>query len=365
MAIFERLRAPATPDSADAEEKPEGPSIKEIRADRQKSGFFANMLEQEGQEALAKKLFFGEGEFVTEDFELMEQYRGQFAEKLERSERVKEMITPELVEEMGALHPDLGNILKAAGSRDISRLVGNYLETLIFRDPAAFDYIYDGVENLNKKFEAQRVKDEELMEKLEAAGITEDEYAEILKKNQSHGMRVKEIHDLLEEREGRAGILEKIRDWRGNKRDARLLAAAKELGGEATKRDIDRLLKDVNEETANLGTVLTATLMGNTELNKSVGMILRGETPPKIEANVMGFAEAKQLMMSEEQVQERWEQEKQTPEYKKIKTPADKEKARDSFMGKLLAPSRRRTGWFARVSTGFMESLMEGMNFTL
>lgn len=157
MAIFERLRESATPDSADAEGKPEGPSIKEIRADRQKSGFFANLLEQNNQADLAKKIFF-EGELTSDDFSTMERYRAEFAEKLERSERVKEMITSELVEEIGVLHPDFQNILKAAGSSDISRLLGNYLESLIFRDQTAFDTIYDSVESLGKKQEVQNAK---------------------------------------------------------------------------------------------------------------------------------------------------------------------------------------------------------------
>lgn len=366
--VIERMREPATPeDAADAEPKPEGPSIKEIRADRQKSGFFANMLEQEGQEDLAKKLFFEKDEtgkdtamLTGEDFQRLEEYRVQFAEKLDRSERVKTMITPELITEMGALHTDLGYILKAAGSRDISRLVGNYLQTLIFTDSTAFQTIYEGVEKLEQKIAARKAKDEEIKTKLTQYGIGEEEYLDTLRRGATQ-----ELREMLKENEGRRGIIDKLRDWQGTQRDARLLAAAEGLASSATRQEINRLLDDVQFETEGLASILTATLTNNPDLNRAISKIMRGETPPKMEANVMGFAEAKQLLLTEEQIQERWEQEKLKPEYKKY-TDDKKRTHLEEFKQSLVAPADRKIGsFFAKFSKKFLDSVIAGMNFTL
>lgn len=194
-------------------------------------------------------------------------------------------------------------------------------------------------------------------------GVTEEEYADILRKNQSHGMRVNEIEDLLREREGRPGILGRF--FGKEKREARLLAQAKELGGAATKREIDKILKEVNEEMSGLGETLTTTLLGNAELNQAIGMIIRGEKPPKIEANIMGYAEAKSLLLTEAQVAERWEQEKLKPEYKKLDNDTDKRNAHDAFMKNLTAPTSRKTGFFTRFARTFLQNIVTGMQFTL
>jgi len=337
-------RTVGAPVSPEAREKQEGPTVKEILADKAQAELFGEYLEEEGAKGIAKKIL--EGKLSAKDLETLAEQRKGFLAVTERAKRFSEKLDASAMQELVERSPDLQKLATVSGKEDMRSALLERMPSIAIRDRARFDSLDSAMAAVgrskdilladNKNIEAFCKKYKVSDKDLEAAF------------NSSNPNAVKEL------------ALSHIGFIRGIFMKEENLQ--KELAMIDRKEVINQRIATLDRDMGNLGSAMKTMLSTNPEVRAALTASLRGNEQK--EADPRGFANTVDTMKKVEkiklgEVKNLWEQ------YRSGREHLDgysEEEARQEFSEQYAAEqmgNRKRPGFWAKIAAALFASTVE------
>lgn len=262
--------------------KAEGPTTKEILANKELEGLFADYLEAEGAEDLGAKL--GESNLEGEDFVALEEKRKGFLEILDRSKSIMESLDPKTIEKLVASSPDLQAIAGAVGQEGIRTALSKHMPRVAIKERQRF---IDLEATLGKMAESKKNIDQEdrdIQKWCREMGVSESEYLKLLQTG--------DTTEIIEGVRSQYGLWQKIKtNWKKLEKD---------IFNESLQNadEIKKYWENYNRDIEGVGSLLQSTMMENPLIKETLIADLKKETVEKKEPN-MSFTEMKDAIQTE------------------------------------------------------------------
>jgi hypothetical protein len=328
---------------ADAEKenpskKLKGPSLKQIRADKDQSALFGMYLESSNAHELGEKFADSEQEAFDENtqIELAEARRG-FLEITEKAKRVSEMLDIKSLQQLIDSSPELKRIADLNGAESIRDIVRKHLPEVAIRDPQNFEELSENMEMLSEKRKEIAEDEKAIASFCKKYGITQKEYMRIIEEGDTE-----ELQDLVRDN---MGVFKKFRAKFHMKayqdREA-------EFDSIVDKDAIDDHLEELDRDLAAIGGSLQAALVKNETLARALTADLRGDGIEKKEPEAP-FSEAKEFGGEDKDIIAAWEKHQldHADEYMMDGTTRDEAIGNFSREYQAKLPKRKKGFWAA------------------
>lgn len=206
-----------------------------------------------------EKLYKGEDELEEDDIKLLSEVRKGYVEKLDEIEVVKDMLTLEIVDMVVEGDEAMKNIKSLLGTEELTKVLKNQIELVVFKEEKSLEDLAEALTTLKAELEDQVSMDANIMEELEASGITVEEYHDIMKKKGGKGKLEQKIFDTLSEQENLLVLEQQRNTARANVPLTAPTAPQKGKtwwGGEKVPEEAD--IKSYNQTSAVYSTKLSA-----------------------------------------------------------------------------------------------------------
>ncbi len=330
------------------EKEIEGPTVKEILADKGKSDLFGEYLLNEGDKELGEKLLTGEPD--RGDIDVLSKKRKGFLEILQRAENASELLDSDSLKEIIESSPDLKKLAEVGGSESIRAALKNNLPKMAITDRTRFEGLDKLIVARAKFIEEQGSLEETVKKTFEKYELNDDEIVKIVR-----GGDISEIVEKIKE------DMSFVRSLLNSKGDIE-----KELRGLAKSHVLifERQMAEAQSNMKRLGQSIESSLMDNDELRKAYAAEIRKDKSIKPEQG-MSFADAKSEM---EQRPDKGEVEQMRAQYR-IKYRADLNAGRmtESDVSAKVArdytsqKSKGKKGFWAMIWKQFFMASVENM----
>jgi hypothetical protein len=268
-------------ESEEPERKTEGPTTKEILANKDLQDLFADYLETEDAKDLGVKL--GEGTLEGEDFAELEEKRKGFLEILDRSKSIMESLDSRTIEKLVASSPDLQTIAGAVGKEGIRTALSKHMPRVAIKERQRF---IDLEAALGKMAESKKKIDQEdldIQKWCRENGVSESEYIKLLQTG--------DTTEILEGVRSQYGLWQKLRtNWK--KLDKTIFDESLENADA-----IEKYWKNYDRDVEGVGSLLQSTMMENPLIKETLIADLKKDTVEKKDPN-MSFGELKDAIQN-------------------------------------------------------------------
>jgi hypothetical protein len=346
MPIFEKFRKAEQEEKAKAaqgaeEKKIEGPTIKQILADKEQSRLFGMHLEEQGNHELGEKII--SGQLSPEEVSELSAERQNFLATMESVKAMRERLSSKNIEEIVASSPELQKIAASVGPQGIREAVLRDLERLAIEDPEHFKNISDAIENIELTEASIKEEDKKVSEICRKYGIGESEYLEAVRDKNNPDA----VYDLVR---SRMGGFKKLFS-KNETIDA-------EIDGVADRTaDIKRLSAEYDSRINGIGEALRATITGNEAVWTALVADLQGRSPERPEKE-MSFSEFMNAPMSGENIQSEWDAYKSAHEHDQgFSEEEGKADFASDYLDKNVA--KKKKGFWSIVGNAVWESFIK------
>jgi hypothetical protein len=346
MPIFEKFRKAEQEDKAKAaqgaeEKKIEGPTMKQILADKEQSRLFGMHLEEQGNHELGEKI--KAGQLSPEEVGELSAERQNFLATMESVKAMRERLSSKNIEEIVASSPELQKIAASVGPQGIREAVLRDLERLAIKDPEHFKNISDKIEDLDKieasiKEEDKRVG--EICGKYKNK-IGESEYLKAVRSKDPNA-----VYDLVE---SHMGMFRKVF---GSK-----VSIGMEIAGADRSADIRELSAEYDNRTKGLAEALHATITDNKDVWNALVADLQGERVERSEKE-MSFSELSTPPVDGKGIQTEWQTYRSAHE----KDPGfSEDQAKEDFTSEYMDKNvtKKKKGFWSIVGNAVWESFIK------
>ena len=201
MPIFEKFRRAEQEDKAKAvqdagERKIEGPTVKQILADKEQSRLFGLHLEKQGNHELGARVI--SGQLSPEEVVELSAERSNFLATMESVKAMRERLSSKNIEEIVASSPELQKIADAVGSKGLREAVLRDLERLAIADPEHFQNISDAMRDIEQTEALMEEEDKKVGAICRMYEIEESEYLVAIRDKDNPNA----VYDLVKSRMG-------------------------------------------------------------------------------------------------------------------------------------------------------------------
>lgn len=339
MAVIEKLHPKAGVE--------EGPSQREILADKKQSGLFGLFLEEAGDTDLAGKVFRKEA-LEAAELEQLEVHKTGFLERMGGIKKIEDGLTPELLADVAGVSDEFKTILGSVGSEKLKEVFSNHIESLLIGQPHRLADILSHMEDIAKRQATLEHAERQIQEVLKKYAIPEDVVVEILKKGKQE--RENALFGLLDEAE-RTPWFKTQGKW--IERIHRMEESALQLN---RADEIEKALKALQSPMEGLGWTLSdAFMQEGSDLKKSLMDVLYGE--PMEKESIAGMKEVQRVMTSGDDMKKKWEDEKsKTADWDKL-SDSEKTAKADAFRENLARPIKDKKGLWMKMYEAFMKGV--------
>ena len=257
---FEDFRASQKEEQNKEREDQETPpeyTLKSILNNKERSDLLAGEIEKNGDTDLVNRLV--NKQLTETDLGKLGDYREQFVEKLKQVEKIKESISPEVLEDITDNSPELKEIANLVGSGGVKNILFKNFESLAFKDTSHFDQINKAVEKVAKHKETIEKKEEHIKELSKKYNVSEDKLYEALK-----------IKDDNERREAiKAVVKDKMGFWKKMAFGATFVTANR-IEALDQREQLDKLSDDLDKRLKGVGSFLAMTINENDEVRQAL-----------------------------------------------------------------------------------------------
>ncbi len=297
-------------------------TLKEILGNKEESDIFGEMLAQEGDVELSKRL--ASGQLTEDDIDELDGHRKSFLDTMEDVKMVKESITNDVVNAYTKNNPELQKVVGLVGLDGYRNIVKEKLARLSIKDPQGFGFLLESVKDKNKFESSDNYKglDEEVSKLCADRKIKPESY-----------LKAMAIEDPKERSKALKGVVKE--GWSNWKKAANVFtfgtwsSRRAELMG-SKKEELDLATEVMRKHKADVGEFLAA-MTDNDEVRGALAKELIGEKEEKIP--VQGFKESKGHMPTTEGYQNKWSEYKSNLDGVEWETlsPADQDQHRNNF----------------------------------
>jgi hypothetical protein len=347
MPIFEKFRKAEQEDKAKAaqekgEKKIEGPTIKQILADKEQSRLFGMQLEEQGDNELAAKII--SGQLSPEEISELSADRQNFLATMESVKAVRERLSSKNIEEIVALSPELQEIAGSVGPQGIREAVLRDLERLAIKDPGHFREISWAIEDIEQTEASIKDEDKKVSEICKKYKIGESEYLEAVRDNDNPNA----IYDLVKSRMG----------W-FKKHFSTPESIGAEIDGVSDRTaDIKRLSAEYDSRLGGIAEALRATITDNENVWNALIADMQGQRVEKPEKE-MAFSEFMSAPVNGEKIQSEWDAYKRAHAHDQ---GFSEEQAKADFASEYLDNNvlKKKKGFWSIVGKAVWESFIKG-----
>lgn len=345
MSIFEKFRKSEQEDKAKeaqgvSEKKIEGPTIKQILADKEQSRLFGMHLEEQGNHELGAKVL--SGQLSLEEVSELSVERQNFLATLESVKAMRERLSSKNMEAIVASSPDLRKIADSVGEQGVREAVLRDLERLAIQDPEHFKNVSDAITGIEKTEVSVKEEDKKVSEICRKYKIGESEYLEAVRSDDPNA-----VYDLIR---GRMGKFRKIFGGR--------VSIGMEIAGANRSADIRGLSAEYDARITGIAEALRATITDNEDVWSALVADMRGQGVERSEKE-MSFSEFMNTPMNGVDIQSEWEFYKRKHENDQ---GFSEEQAKEEFAGEYLDKNvtKKKKGFWSSVGKALWESFIQG-----
>jgi len=347
MPIFEKFRKAEQEDNAKAAQgtggkKIEGPTIKQILADKEQSRLFGMHLEEQGNHELGAKII--SGQLSPEEVSGLSGERQNFLATMESVKAMRERLSSKNIEEVVASSPELQKIADSVGPQGIREAVLRDLERLAIKDPEHFKNVCAAIENMDLTEASMKEEDKKVSEICRKYGIGESEYLEAVR-DKDHPNAV---YDLVK---SRMGWFKKLTS-KNETIDA-------EIDGVADRTaDIKRLSAEYGSRMNGIAEALRATITDNENVWNTLVADLQGRNTERPEKE-LSFSEFMNAPMDGGNIQSEWDVYKSAHENDQ---GFSEDQAKADFASDYLDKNvlKKKSGFWSIVGKAVWESFIKG-----
>ena len=347
MSIFEKFRKAEQEDKAKTSEaaegkKIEGPTVKQILADKEQSRLFGMHLEEQGNHELGEKII--SGQLSPEEVAELSDEREAFLTTMESVKTIRERLSSKNIEEIVASSPELKKLADSVGAQGVREAVLRDLERLAIQDPEHFTNIRYAIEDLERTEGLVKEEDEKVVEICRKYNIGESEYLEAVRDKKNPNA----VYDLIK---GRMGFFKK------NFSKKETIDA--EIDGVADRTDdIRELSTRYDGRLKQLAETLQLTVTDNENVWNVLVADLRGQKVERSEKE-LSFSEYMNAPMKGEDIQSGWGAYKSVHEHEQ---GFSEEQAKADFASEYLESNvlKKKKGFWSVVGKAIWESFIQG-----
>jgi hypothetical protein len=347
MPIFEKFRKAEQEDKAKAaqgagEKKIEGPTIKQILADKEQSRLFGMHLEEQGNNELGAKIL--SGQLSPEEVSELSAERQNFLETMASVKAMRERLSSKNIEEIISSSPELQKIADSVGPQGVREAALRDLERLAIQDPDSFWRISGAIEDIELTETSIKEEDKKVSEICRKYKIGESEYLKAVRDKDNPNA----VYDLVESRMGRFKKLFSKKE-----------TIDAEIDGVADRTaDIKMLSAEYDGRISGIAEALRATIIGNKNVWDALVADLQGQSAERPEKEI-SFSEFMNTPMDRENIQSEWDTYKSAHEHDQGFSEED---AKVDFANEYLDKNvtKKRKGFWSIVGKTLWESFIKG-----
>ncbi len=346
MPIFEKFRKAEREDKEKAaqdagEKKIEGPTIKQILADKEQSRLFGLHLEEQGNHELGEKIM--SGQLSPEEVGELSGERQNFLATMESVKTMRERLSSKNIEEIVASFPEFKRIADSVGPQGVREVILCDLERLAIQDPEHFQNINDAIEDMNRTETAMKEEDEKVSEICKKYKIGESEYLEAVRSKDPNA-----VFDLVKSRMG----------WFKRHFNTPESLGAEIDGAADRTADIKRLSAEYENRINGIAEALHATITDNENVWNALVADLQGRKAEKPERE-LAFSEFMNTPMDGANIQGEWDTYRGAHEH----DPGfSEDQAKSDFGSEYLDKNvtKKKKGFWSVVGKALWESFIQG-----
>lgn len=261
----------------------EGPTLKEILANKEQQDLFGEYLETEGVKDLGSKLAGPRLEVDSNDFAALEEKRKGFLEILDRSKSITESLDANTLTKLVASSPELQTIAGMVGRDGIKAALSKHLPRAAITERQRFIDLEDALQQMAESKKKLDEEDEDIKKWCKENGIAEGEYLELLQTG--------DPEKIVKLARSQYSLWQKIATRR-KKQENEVHQQSLD-----NARDIEEYWERYEADMKDVGSLLQLTMMENPLIKESLVADLKKDSPEKSEPN-MSFAEMKEVRNS-------------------------------------------------------------------
>jgi hypothetical protein len=343
MSIFEKFKKAEQEDKASAAGggKIEGPTVKQILADKEQSRLFGLHLEEQGHRELGEKI--KSGQLSPEEVSELSAERQNFLATMESVKAMRERLSSKNIEEVVASSPELQKIADSVGAQGVRELVLRDLERLAIQDPEHFKNISAAIEDIELTETSIKEQDQKVSEICRKYNIEESEYLEAIRDKDNPNA----VYDLVK---GRMGPFKKL----FSKKET----IDAEIDEADRTEDVKKLYTEYDGRIGGLAEALRATMVDNENVWTALVAEIQGKRTDRPEKE-MAFSELMDIPKSEEDIRSEWGVYKRAHEHDQ---GFSEEQAKTDFTSEYLDKNviKKKKGFWGIVGKALWESFIKG-----
>ncbi len=334
--LGQKRKADAEKENPSTEVK--GPSLKQIRADKDQSALFGMYLEQSNAHELGEK-FADRGQEIFDkntQIELAEARR-RFLEITEKAKKVSEMLDIKSLQQIVDSSPELKIMADLNGAESIRDIVRKHLPEIAIRDPQNFAELSKNIETLFKKRREIAEDEKAIASFCKKYGITQKEYMKKVEEGDMEGLR-----DLVEEKMG------PFKKFRAIFRKKAYRDREAEFDSIVDDETINQHIEEINNDIKAIGGSLGTVLLKNETLAKALTADLRGDSIEKKEPEAP-FSEAKEFGGKDKDIMAAWESISSDHADEYMMDGTTRDEAIGNFSREYQAKQPKKNGFWASI----------------
>lgn len=347
MSIFEKFRKAEQEDKAKAaqasgKEKIEGPTTKEILADKEQSRLFGEYLGKQGKKVFGEKII--SGQLLPDEVDELSLDRQGFLETMESAKAMREQLSSKDIEAIVASWPELQKIADSVGSESVRELISRDVERLAIEDPDNFNRIDKAVENFESTEAAIKENSKKISEICTKYGIPEADYLTAVR----DGENPSAVYDLVK---SHMGNFKKLFSKKST-------IDAEIEGVKDLSEDLKGLSSDYDGRLRGIAGALRLTITGNKNVWNALVADMQGQRVERPEKE-MAFSEVMSEPLDRVEIQSEWEFYKRDHQ----SNPGFNEaQAKMDFASEYLDKNvtKKKKGFWSVVGKAIWESFIQG-----